>query len=408
VSSQPGIAAPTCAPIAAPPRWDLAGIAAGVLFAIVALLLAALHRHGSASPAVLLATHAQDPVLWLVDTAPAFFFAAGFLMRRQQQALLAKSAQIATLETSQRVSSEKMAGDIVAASKQLLERVSSIQAACTQTSSVVHETTDTMNQLSGSATQAALEAETVIGIARRSERTSETASAVAESTAAELKGLADEVRSMAERIEGLYRRMKELCDVAAAMSWLAERSQGLATTAARAACTGDVETFHGVASDLRGHADDALFVGKQAEGIIAEVTEAMESAMQAAVSGSKRAASSAQVIQKTGPKIQNLGVALRDSSSAAAHIAEMAQQQGGAFDQVLKAMNEICLATESNVTATQAVAEEARTLEALAASLRFAVGASPEPKRSEPAKNPSLAIGKLREAPLHGGDEVRA
>jgi methyl-accepting chemotaxis protein len=362
----------------APPRYEVHGFAVGLLFPLVATALAALTRHGSIAPAALAAVQAADPVLWLADAVPVAFAGLGLLARRRQErALREHAAALAAMEAEHRASFESMASSLAVASHDLLRRVSSIMAACSQTSVSVHDTANTMQQLSATATQAALEAETVMGLAWRGERASETAGNVAETTGAALKAFADDVRTMAERIEGLHKNLRDLSDVAAAMGWLAERSKNLAMTAVRAACTPDLELFHEVAQQMRAHAEDAAFVAKQADGIVTDVMEAMAAAREAAEAGSRRAASDAQVVQTTGAKIRSLGAALRDTAAAAGHIAQLAQQQGGAFDRVLKSMNEACLATESNVSETEAVGEASRALDALATGLRQVVGSPP-------------------------------
>ncbi|HTN53150.1 MAG TPA: methyl-accepting chemotaxis protein, partial [Anaeromyxobacter sp.] len=58
---------------------------------------------------------------------------------------------------------------------------------------------------------------------------------------------------------------------------------------------------------------------------------------------------------------------------AAKEIARVAQQQESGFEQVLKAMTEIAHATEETVASTEAVGQEARSLNDLAASLQAAV-----------------------------------
>jgi methyl-accepting chemotaxis protein len=368
ITARPGEASAT-------PRWDALGLALGVGFALAATALSAWARHGGVGPAALAAAQAADPVLWLADALPLALAAAGRLVRRRAaRAGAAHAAALAAIEAEHGASFESMATSLAVASQDLLRRVSSIMAACSQTSVSVHETASTMQQLSATATQAALEAETVMGLAWKGERASETAGTVAETTGAALKAFADDVRTMAERIEGVHKRLRDLSDVAAAMGWLAERSMNLASTGARAACTPDLELCHEVAQQMRAHAEDAAFVAKQADGIVNDVMEAMGSAREAAEAGSRRAASDALLVQSTGTRIRDLGAALRDTAAAAGHIAQLAQQQGGAFDRVLQAMNEACLATESNVSETAAVGEASRALDALAAGLRRAVG----------------------------------
>jgi methyl-accepting chemotaxis protein len=109
------------------------------------------------------------------------------------------------------------------------------------------------------------------------------------------------------------------------------------------------------------------------KGILGDVHKAMLSAMTAAEIGVRRAEQGATVASGTGATIRRLATALRDSSQAAKEIATVAQQQDHGIEQVLKAMNEIYLATQETMTSTHAVATEAKALNDLASGLKRAV-----------------------------------
>jgi methyl-accepting chemotaxis protein len=70
--------------------------------------------------------------------------------------------------------------------------------------------------------------------------------------------------------------------------------------------------------------------------------------------------------------IRSLAAALRGSSRAAREIARAAQRQESGIEQALMALNEIHHATEDTVASTHSVAEEARSLNELASTLRTA------------------------------------
>jgi methyl-accepting chemotaxis protein len=130
-----------------------------------------------------------------------------------------------------------------------------------------------------------------------------------------------------------------------------------------------------VVSEMRHHAEDAKKASAQVKAILSEVHKAMLSAMTAAEVGIRRAEQGAQVAAGTGETIRRLATALRDSSQAAKEIATVAQQQDHGIDQVLKAMNEIYLATQETMSSTQSVATEAKALNDLASGLKRAVEA---------------------------------
>jgi methyl-accepting chemotaxis protein len=99
----------------------------------------------------------------------------------------------------------------------------------------------------------------------------------------------------------------------------------------------------------------------------------MATALAAAQNGVRRAEYGADVAGKTGDNIKRLATALRDSSQAAKQIAMVAQQQDHGIDQVLKAMNEIYLASEETMASTQRVANEAKALNDVARRLESSV-----------------------------------
>jgi methyl-accepting chemotaxis protein len=234
-----------------------------------------------------------------------------------------------------------------------------------------------MGQLGHTATQAALTAETVIGLARQGERASAEGLVAVQSGLGEMAKLADEVRALQQKIEALNGRMRDIFEIASVVNHVAERSQRLSdTAAAEVSKAGPAGAgFGGVVSEMRSHAEEAKRAAVQVKGILSEVHRAMLSAMTAAEVGVRRAEQGAHVASTTGATIQRLAAALRDSSRAAKEIATMAQQQDHGIDQVRKAMNEIYLATQETMTSTQSVATEAKALNDLASGLKRSVEA---------------------------------
>ena len=167
--------------------------------------------------------------------------------------------------------------------------------------------------------------------------------------------------------------MRDIFEIASVVNYIADRSQKLADRAADSAKSGSGKGFSDVVNEMRSHSDEAKRAAVQVKGILAEVHKAMLAAMTAAEVGIRRAEQGASVASGTGETIRRLAHALRDSSQAAKEIASVAQQQDHGIDQVLKAMNEIYLATQETMSSTQAVATEAKALNDLALGLKRAV-----------------------------------
>jgi methyl-accepting chemotaxis protein len=311
----------------------------------------------------------ESPLLWIIFTAPFFLGVFASIAGRRQDQILA-------LDHARREGYLKTASELFTAAQALLSTVSSFSSMTAETAASVRETTATMGQLGQTATKAALTAETVIGLARQGERASVEGLSAVETSLAEMMKLADEVRALSQKIEALNGRMRDIFEIASVVSYVAERSQRLAdaATAAGSPKAGEApRAFDGLIAEMRSHAEEAKKASSQVKGILAEVHKAMLSAMTAAEVGVRRAEQGATVASGTGATIRRLATALRDSSQAAREIATVAQQQDHGIEQVLKAMNEIYLATQETMTSTYAVATEAKALNDLASGLKRAV-----------------------------------
>jgi methyl-accepting chemotaxis protein len=233
-----------------------------------------------------------------------------------------------------------------------------------------------MTHLSQTATAAALTAETVIGLAEQAERTAERELKQAESSSAELVQLADEVRGLSTKIETLNARMRDIFEISGVMAYASDRAQRLAEGVGREAQRAGPAApgLRDLSVEMSRHAEETRSAASQVKQNLAEMHKAMLSAMAAAEVGGQRAEAGAQVASRTGDTIRNLANALRDAARAARDIARVAQQQENGIEQVLKAMNEIYLATEDTVASTHQVAQEAKSLNQLASHLKTSTG----------------------------------
>lgn len=293
------------------------------------------------------------PLMWLVYTTPVVLASLAFLVGRQKDAAAG------------------LADGLFGTAQALLSSVSSFSSLHTQTAASVRETTAAVTQLGQTATQAALNAETVVGIAAHARRTSEDGLLAAKTSSDHLLVLAGEVRDMAKRIESLNDRMREIFATASVVNYIGDRFKSLADSAVVEigkipASKGVPLALRFIVAEMRRQSTDAKNAAAQVKAVLGEAHKAMMTAMVAAQNGVLRAEEGAKVATVSGESIQRLATALRESSTAARDIAVVAQQQGLGIDQVLKAMNEIYLASQDTVTSTQSVADQARTLDQLA------------------------------------------
>ncbi len=349
-------------------RYAVYGGLFGLSFPVIGTVIEAFTRGYGLAWGALLQAQASSPVLWIIDTAPFFLAVLASLAGRTQD-------QILGLDEARRDGYLKTASELFTAAQALLSTVSSFSSMTAETAASVRETTATMGHLGQTATKAALTAETVIGLARHGEKASVEGLTAVETSLGEMTKLSDEVRELSGKIEALNGRMRDIFEIASVVNYIADRSQKLADRAAtettRAGAAG--QGFTEVVAEMRSHSDEAKRAAVQVKGILSEVHKAMLAAMTAAEVGIRRAEQGATVASGTGETIRRLATALRDSSQAAKEIATVAQQQDHGIDQVLKAMNEIYLATQETMSSTQAVATEAKALNDLALGLKRAV-----------------------------------
>jgi methyl-accepting chemotaxis protein len=347
-------------------KYAIWGTLFGLAFPVVANVIRFIQAEHSGLDAFVQAN--RDPLLLIIWSAPVWLgLFAGFIGRVQDR--------LAASEVAKRETFNKTARDLFSAAQSLLSTVSSFSSMTAETAASVRETTATMGQLGQTATKAALTAETVIGLAQNGARASQEGLTAVETSQGEMMKLADEVRGLSQKIEGLNNRMRDIFEIASVVNYIADRSQRLADTAASEAEKAGpaAKGFGDVVAEMRHHADDAKRAASQVKGILGEVHKAMLSAMTAAEVGIRRAEQGAHVASGTGDTIRRLATALRDSSQAAKEIATVAQQQDHGIDQVLKAMNEIYLATQETMSSTQSVASEAKALNDLASGLKRSV-----------------------------------
>jgi methyl-accepting chemotaxis protein len=197
-------------------RYDWYLALAGVGLPLLGTAIEAMTHSAGLSPPALWQAHLGQPLLWIMDTTPFVLGGLGRVIVRQHEDLVRQSAElvrrseaIVRVEQARREGFERTARELAGAAQALLGSVSEFTATTTAAAAGVRETTEAMGELSQSAASAALTAETVIGLAVRSERL------LAASDAAPPAGAAEEtVRGLAEALDRSVRGAKEIARVA--------------------------------------------------------------------------------------------------------------------------------------------------------------------------------------------------
>jgi len=345
-------------------RYVLAGLAVGLLLVILASFVEGYLRFGGE----LLAAQRSSPLLWLVDTAPVVVAFLAWMVGRRQD-------EVMELEAARTAAYTRTAAELQLSATSLFQSVSAFSAMTADTAASVQETTQTMASLSQTAMRAALTAETVVGLAQKSARSSEEGLRAVEATTGGIARLAEDVKGWASRTELLSARMRDVFTMTAVLSQVADRSQVLAAEArAEAEAAGPAGLgFARVAAEMAVHAGEARRAAAQGRALLVEVEQAVNAALAAMEAGRQDAAAGAARAASTGTTIRGLATVIRDSAAAAREIATVAQQQDRGIEESLNAMNGIYLSVQEAVSTTARVAAQARALSDLAAGLQDSV-----------------------------------
>ncbi len=345
--------------------WGFIGFSVGIFFPILAMCLQALAYDAESSFLARMGRAQSLPVMWVVDMAP-------FVLGIVTGLLGLHESQVRDRDAGRREQLTSMAGELFSGAQGLLATVSSFSAMTSQTAGAVRETTATVQRLGQTAAQAALTAETVVGLASNTKKYSEEGMKDIKLSISELLKLSDDVRSLSKSIEGINERMRNIFEIAAIMNYLGERFQSLADSAAseiEQSSEGLPLGLRFVVAEMRRQGKDAQSGATLVQNIVNEMQKVMMAAMSTADSGVKRAERGARIANKTGDNIKKLSSALESSERAALGIATIAKEQDQGIDEVLKSMNGVYLATEEAVAATERAAIAAQALNELAGRL---------------------------------------
>lgn len=347
----------------------------GVLFGLACALLGMLLEAflgGSDAGFLSRLGHAQSlPLMWILDLAPVLFGLLGRFVGKREDELRA-------LQGSKQDQLRSTAGELFTGAQSLLATVSSFSALTKETAASVRDTTNTMQQLSQTAARAALSAETVVGLANASKKSSEDGLQEIKLSISELLKLSEDVRGLAKSVESINDRMRNIFEIASVMNYLGDRFQGLADSAASEIGQGEAAQglplgLRFIVAEMRRQGKDAKNGATLVQTIVNDMQKVMTATMAAAENGVRRAERGAQIANRTGDNIKRMSSALQNSSQAATEIATIARQQESGIEEVMKSMNQVFLATEEAMSSTQRVAEEAKGLNDLAGRLDASV-----------------------------------
>ncbi len=354
-------------------RYGVYGALVGLCFPVYGVIFQAALDSGADGFLTKMARAQSMPMAWILDTMPLLVGLAAWFMRKRHERILA-------IETGKRHTDLNTASELFTATQRLVASISSFSSMSSETATSLRETTATISQLGQTAAQAAVTAETVVGLADTSRKSYEEGLRTVQASMSEMVKLTEDVRGLSSKVSGLNDRLRDVFEISSVVSYMADRFQRL--TGSAVAEVGKIPADRGlpialrfIVAELSRQSADAKAAATRVKGLLGDVHGAMLGALTAAEDGVRRAELGAKVANSTGENIQRLATALRDSSRAAKGIAVVALQQDKRIDEVLKAMNDIFLASEEAKESTRDVFEQAKALHALAHRLDNSVRA---------------------------------
>ncbi|MCT7949895.1 methyl-accepting chemotaxis protein [Ancylothrix sp. C2] len=228
-------------------------------------------------------------------------------------------------------------------SLQVLSTLEEQERLSSQQSSSVQETTVTMDQLSNSSQQSALQAEAAAAGARLAlDRVADGNQAVKESLE-EMETLKIKVEAIAQEIGRLSEQTRQIGTISKLVSDLANQTNMLALNAAvEAVRAGDYgKEFAVVAKEIRTLADQSKKSAESINSLVANLQKAIESTVEVSNEGTNNVDSSVKIVKKTAEAFNGLAGGMNRIVDNSQQIAGNAKQQALAIQQVLDAMNAI-------------------------------------------------------------------
>ncbi len=255
---------------------------------------------------------------------------------------------------------QREASSILTTATQQAQMASGHAAAISQTSTTVTEIAETSRQ-------ATAHADTVIGLAKKSEELSQEGDTAVQDSLSSMGGLGEQVKTIATSITDLSERSLQIGDIMSSMKDLAEQSNLLALNAAiEAAKEGEHgKGFAVVALEMRNLAEQSKKAAGQVRAILSEVQKGTRQAVAATEEGSKRAQSTIALTTSSGRSIKGLAEVLQESSLAARQIAGNTRQQSVGVEQLLGAINQLSRSMNESLAGTRNIEKVATTLTTL-------------------------------------------
>lgn len=264
--------------------------------------------------------------------------------------------------------------DLRGAANEVQREASAILATATQQAhmasghaAAIAETSTTVTEIAETSRLATSHADTVVGIAKKSEELSKEGEHAVKQTLTAISNLGDQVGAIALSITDLSERTLQIGDIMGSVKDLAEQSNLLALNASiEAAKAGEHgKGFAVVALEMRNLAEQSKLAAGQVKAILGEVQKGTRQAVSATEEGSKRARATVSLAEGSGRSIQGLTEVLKESSLAGRQIAGNTRQQTIGVEQIVAAINQLSTSMNESLAGTRSIEQVATSLTTL-------------------------------------------
>lgn len=264
---------------------------------------------------------------------------------------------------------------LASAASDIASTVAQLSVGTSKTSAAVTETTTTVEEVKQAAKLSSEKAKKVSDSAQQAVLVSETGRKATEDTVHRMSLIKEQMESIGETVVRLSEQSQTIEDIINAVQDIADQSNLLAVNASiEAARAGDQgKGFSIVAHEIKSLSDQSKRATDQVKSILDDTRKWVNAVVMATEQGAKAVDAGVAQSVIAGEAIQSLSNSVSVSSQAASVIHTTSEQQFVGVDQVARAMANIDVAMQQNLTGTSQLEAAAKELQELGEFLKEVV-----------------------------------
>ncbi len=262
---------------------------------------------------------------------------------------------------------EEMAGKMAASAANIAGNIQVQEGMAAQQAVAVNETTATIDELGGSATQTARQTQEVATAARRALELAEIGTQAVERTLAEMSHLNTTVNAIAQQTAQLRQQISQIRNISTLVGDLASQTNMLALNAAvEAVRAGEHgKGFAVVATEIRKLADQSQKSTERISMLVGDIQTAINATVSVTEKGTHTVTTTVKIATDTAAAFQGVAAAIDNITVSTKQISLSTNQQAIAIGQVANAMNDLnrlALQTAKAIVEVKASTEQLNSL----------------------------------------------